>query len=390
MVADLDAGSRRQRRRAVQTLSDYCDEPVGLIGCWPFSRYGPGQLDALVDLYKEWWHARKESRATTFSRYAAVTRAPGVGAAAPPAEQAAAEGPVRPWCGPLRDLFWHLKAWAREAGRGRPEPAEPDPVTGPLPPLPVPCFVDAMLPWVEETLYRTAGAINDAPSGQVISGSEPRVFKLFEELQTRALEVGRNLRMEEAEEGSGGIPLVTRATLPERSLAVKRGPVAAVITRAADALKDAIIDLGAAEQRDTPMDIPDLLPPMSWMRFLELLRGKAEDTLRKAAEVINETPDGEPRGFSAERFEALFLELQWEALELGLQLRIEAATAGTASSPEAGREEVKQFHLRKAAGLHTPDALGCRLDWGKKYRLMRVAGTSLPFSESTLPPPEAG
>ena len=52
---------------------------------------------------------------------------------------------------------------------------------------------------MEEILGKVADAINDAPPGQIISGSEEKVRDLFAELRQRAFEKGLQMRLDAAE-----------------------------------------------------------------------------------------------------------------------------------------------------------------------------------------------
>jgi hypothetical protein len=51
----------------------------------------------------------------------------------------------------------------------------------------------------EEILGKVADAINDAPPGPIISGSEEKVRDLFAELRQRAFEKGLQMRLDAAE-----------------------------------------------------------------------------------------------------------------------------------------------------------------------------------------------
>ena len=51
-------------------------------------------------------------------------------------------------------------------------------------------FIDPMRKKVEEALGRVADAINDAPPGQIISGSEEQVRDVFADLRQQAFETG--------------------------------------------------------------------------------------------------------------------------------------------------------------------------------------------------------
>jgi hypothetical protein len=52
---------------------------------------------------------------------------------------------------------------------------------------------------MEEILGKVADAINDAPPGRIISGSEEKVRDLFAELRQRAFEKGLQMRLDAAE-----------------------------------------------------------------------------------------------------------------------------------------------------------------------------------------------
>ena len=68
-----------------------------------------------------------------------------------------------------------------------------------MPPLSREQFIEALRRRVEETLGRVADAINAAPPGQVIAGSEERVRDLFGELRREAFEQGVQMRIDAAE-----------------------------------------------------------------------------------------------------------------------------------------------------------------------------------------------
>jgi len=60
-------------------------------------------------------------------------------------------------------------------------------------------FIAQMRTKVEEALGRVADAINEAPSGQIISGSEEQVRDLFADLRQQAYETGLQMRLNAAE-----------------------------------------------------------------------------------------------------------------------------------------------------------------------------------------------
>ena len=60
-------------------------------------------------------------------------------------------------------------------------------------------FILQMRQEMEELLGKVADAINEAPAGHVISGSEEKVRDLFAELRQRAYEKGLQMRVNAAE-----------------------------------------------------------------------------------------------------------------------------------------------------------------------------------------------
>lgn len=60
-------------------------------------------------------------------------------------------------------------------------------------------FIAQMRAKMEETLRRVADAINEAPPGHIISGSEEQVRDLFADLRQQTFEKGLQMRLDTAE-----------------------------------------------------------------------------------------------------------------------------------------------------------------------------------------------
>lgn len=60
-------------------------------------------------------------------------------------------------------------------------------------------FIKQMREEMEAMLGRVADAINEAPPGQIISGSEEQVRDLFADLRRQAFEKGLQMRVDAAE-----------------------------------------------------------------------------------------------------------------------------------------------------------------------------------------------
>jgi methylmalonyl-CoA mutase cobalamin-binding subunit len=69
----------------------------------------------------------------------------------------------------------------------------------PMPKIDRDAFVTAMRQQMEAMLGQVADAINNAPDGAVISGSEEKVRDLFAELRQRAFERGLQKRIDAAQ-----------------------------------------------------------------------------------------------------------------------------------------------------------------------------------------------
>jgi len=76
------------------------------------------------------------------------------------------------------------------------------------------------------------------------------------------------------------------------------------------------------------------MPKMSREEYVVALRQKTEAMLRQVADAINDAPGGYIIAGSEEKVRDLFAALRQQALEMGLQMRIDAAQA--AFSPSEG------------------------------------------------------
>jgi hypothetical protein len=60
-------------------------------------------------------------------------------------------------------------------------------------------FINELRKKMEEALGRVADAVNEAPPGQIISGSEEKVRDVFADLRQQAYEIGLQMRLNAAE-----------------------------------------------------------------------------------------------------------------------------------------------------------------------------------------------
>ena len=133
------------------------------------------------------------------------------------------------------------------------------------------------------------------------------------------------------------------------------------LTRWADIIKDLLLDWDIAGEPDVPEPIFDELPPMSEAEFVQALRGKIEETLHRIAEAINHAPTGQIIAASEEKVCQFLAELYVTALQLGVQMRLEAAEAQTGRPPRTRPQG----------------------EWAKRLRRMMAGGADMPLGNSS-------
>ena len=91
----------------------------------------------------------------------------------------------------------------------------------PMPQVDGESFVKAMRPQMEAMLVEVADAVNRAPDGQIIAGSEERVRDLFGALRRQAYETALQMRIDAAEAAFSSIrcPTPTLTTSPSHRFA---------------------------------------------------------------------------------------------------------------------------------------------------------------------------
>jgi hypothetical protein len=116
-----------------------------------------------------------------------------------------------------------------------------------------------------------------------------------------------------------------------------------LLTRWADIIKDLMLDWDFSQEDQTTIDE---LPVMSADEFVLSLRGQMEETMRRVADAINQAPTGKIVESSKEKVCKLLTEFWTTALQLGVQMRLEAA-AGAASKPRPSPEGQWAKRLRQ-------------------------------------------
>src|SRR5262249_37896809 len=111
------------------------------------------------------------------------------------------------------------------------------------------------------------------------------------------------------------------------SLANVRERMDALLERAADAVKDALLDW---ELDDEPGQAParlEELPPLDPALFVAALLPQLELVLWRMADAVNDVPEGRILAAGEARVRELLADFCCNALEAGLQMRLEAAEA---------------------------------------------------------------
>jgi hypothetical protein len=138
-----------------------------------------------------------------------------------------------------------------------------------------------------------------------------------------------------------------------------RRTFADALNQAADAVKDSLIDVSLGDEPPPGPAVVDL-PPLAPGEFVAALRDKVEATLMELAAVINEAPAGHVVEASEERVQDLLFDLCCEALEQGLQMRVDAA---------CGRVSPRQRGQGK---------------WAEKFRRMRMGEPVFPYPKDAI------
>ncbi len=140
-----------------------------------------------------------------------------------------------------------------------------------------------------------------------------------------------------------------------------------ILTRWADIIKDLLLDWDISSEEEEPEPIVDELPPMSEADFVHALRGRIDETLLRIAEVINRAPTGQIIAASEEKVCQFLAELYGSALELGVQMRLQAAES------ESG----------------TPTKTRPQGEWAKRLRRMMAGGAEMPLENESQARPSS-
>jgi hypothetical protein len=169
-----------------------------------------------------------------------------------------------------------------------------------------------------------------------------------------------------------------------------RHKAAETVDQAADVIKDAILDWGpfteSAHGRSAPEEGKEPLPSLDQEEFIDALRGRLEETLRRVAEAINDAPTGEAIAGDEKRVGNLVADFVCDALALGLQMRADAEAGRRVPGASSRSTETWMVSYHSESRVRPLATLGYRLVWAEKYRRMRAAGIAARLARTALRP----
>jgi hypothetical protein len=196
---DLKCAHRETRHQAFQTLADYCSQPLGWEGFWPFGSWAASQVERMRHLLTARFTVEAEVKAEAAERAARVEES----AANDLGPRSVAE--ATEW---LADVIKDsLLDWTPT------DEDENGPAAEPLPPLEPYRFVEALRGPAEAALTSLAEAINEAPNALSIRAVPDPCIEVLGDFLDEALKVGLKLRVDAA---LAGLPALQGPHLPRR------------------------------------------------------------------------------------------------------------------------------------------------------------------------------
>ncbi|HMC63347.1 MAG TPA: hypothetical protein VKI65_00255, partial [Gemmataceae bacterium] len=370
MIDDLRSPSPRKKRRALFVVADLFDDPFGIFAWKLPTHLDNSQVETLAALHRTWlFPCDAESRRVRRQLVEEERQGKWARDAGGLAERRRHLAvPHQVWRRLVKHCWEALRQW------GKSEEAEPEP----LPPADGGELLAALQEQMETALGDLADAINAASDEETLAQAAAGLGRYFEGIERKAVEIGRRLRQEAA---AAGVPAADRDwgedshTDRESRLQSLVEQAQEKLTQAADAFKDALLDLGITEPPVPrhPSVRLEPLPAMARIEFVEALRSEAGETLLQVARVLNTSPAAEIGIRQTELIHNLFAALCWRALEMGLTMRLLAWEDSLQKCERVSRHEGKVYPLRKAADPPLPPSQVSRLRWAEKYRRMRAA-----------------
>jgi hypothetical protein len=151
--------------------------------------------------------------------------------------------------------------------------------------------------------------------------------------------------------GLVALALILRPTV-DRGLKALARRAQPMLDRAADKVKDVLLDWDA-EEDELPRPVARApLPRLEPEVFVADLRSQVDDTLRRLADVLNEAPTLEAMAACEPEVRRLAAELARQAVERAGQARVDATVAGLPppSGKGAWAERLRRMHAADGAG----------------------------------------
>lgn len=140
------------------------------------------------------------------------------------------------------------------------------------------------------------------------------------------------------------------------------GPLASLMEEMADSLRDAVVDFEMFPDEPAEKSMP--LPPMEKAAFITAARAQMGPVIEQVADALNSTSSIREIESNAGDVRELFQALSRNLLELGTQMRIDAALAGVPIQPMPRKAFCKKIDAIPAPRTQT--------GWVEKYRRMKV------------------
>jgi hypothetical protein len=156
--------------------------------------------------------------------------------------------------------------------------------------------------------------------------------------------------------GAGGLLVLTLLLRPpvERGLQALGRRAQPALDRAADKVKDVLLDWDA-EEDELPRPVARApLPPLGPEQLVADLRPQVEDALRRLAEILNAAPTLEAMAACEPEVRRLAAELACQAVERAAQARVDAAVTRLPPASGKGAWAEKLRRMRAADGEGEP------------------------------------
>lgn len=430
LVRDLDMDDDWTVRHALQTLSDVWDHPFGPVDCWLLWRLDGRQLRNLAALYKDWHQSMKEACLEDFSRRISQrlreldaerqderSRAASVSMQVKLPLMA-----VERFAEEMRDrvnvVLQQVAIAINDAPSGEAIPDAARHVRDRFDSLwwdALKTGLDLRMRGVPEWVWsarprvHNGGTLVPRTSLELEEVQRVRVYQALQALATvlvpeeeelphalckevgehlsalwmDALELGTQMRLDAADIARAFENMKPRCVSEERVRSTpcpqdqppRPGKFAALFDDLADSVRDALLDFEMVKGEETEAPSDQALPPLVKHEFVAQARTRLDEVLDQMGDAINESATAQELDDCDADVQALFKSLGHDLLEIGVQMRIDAALAGVAVPPTAAQpvSAAPKALVNKVAVAPLPRKKPNRQkSWVEKYRRMKI------------------